>query len=60
MLRANILALLFAVPSVAHFWLVHTRPSGAGAAFGAGLAALNLWALPAFLLATALHERSTA
>ena len=55
MLRANVLGVLFIVPSVAILAGAYAAIWG-WSSLGAGFDAVNLWAIPALLLAIALHE----
>ena len=55
MLRANVLGVLFIVPSVAILAGAYAAIWG-WSSLGAGFDAVNLWAIPVLLLAIALHE----
>lgn len=55
MLAANLLGVLIVVPSVAGLAAAYAAIWG-WRSLGAGLAAVDLWALPVLLLAIALHE----
>lgn len=55
MLMANILGVLFVVPSVAILAGAYAAIWG-WRSLGAGFDAVNLWAIPALLMAIALHE----